>query len=304
MPTVRQIGRKAALAVRFQGKEIHAGQRALLAHVLKRHRSSNTLIAIGFTGGVATDKDPLRRDMVEQMIRQTWPHRNYRIRFLKDNAIGPEFWSRDFDKLANEEFPGESPLLYGAADSFLKEYSGKHEKVVIPTKPGVRGTQLRQQAKLPQTKDARAALIFASQFRPPFAYSTTDLAIVNRKKRTVWLIGKRGHEGFLTFIGGHFQKGDGTGGRCALREQSEEVLGMRVGPPKIIENFEIDDPRYRGSKDTVMTGFYESEYLSGTPVVNPDEDADWTEEVTFEELLTRLAPWHRVLGENLLARYP
>ena len=47
---------------------------------------------------------------------------------------------------------------------------------------------------------------------------------------------------------------------------------MEVGEPIYIGSAFIDDPRYRGEKDCIMTTFFALDYLFGSPNVSNEED--------------------------------
>lgn len=128
-------------------------------------------------------------------------------------------------------------------------------------------------------------------------YSTSDLAIVDYKADKVILIGKKIHSGLLSFIGGHAEKKDTDGRVVAVREGSEEVKGIVIGTPVFIGTKTIDDPRYRGSPDGVMTTFYRAPFISGTP--ENGDDADYVHRINRSDLGKVLVPWHQPLGEIL-----
>ncbi len=290
----------AVMVVRFQGETIHDGQRALIEHVLMRHEAQNTLFVIGYTGGVPTKKDPLKKEMVEAMIRETYPF-DFKIRFLADHPISKRYWSRNLDNLIAKEFGGEAAILYGSRKSFIDSYTGRYKTARVPMKGRMCGTDLRQKISFPNTNVGRAALIAATHARPDFCYAACDLAIIDNRRKRILLIKKNHHEGFYSFAGGHFEKNDKTGARCASREGGEEILGIRIGKPELATVMGIEDPRYRGTNDGVMSALYVAHYLGGTP--SPGDDADEIGWLSLNSFVNRMVPWHRPMGRYLKKKY-
>lgn len=303
MPTKRKVvGSKKAIGVivaRFQVAELHPGHIHLISHVLERHEE--VAIVLGTRGGMRTPRDPLTFEERVEMIKQSLPEQHFTILQLSDHPESSEKWARSLDALIETAFPGRAAILYGARDSFIPHYLTKK----FPTrevKPvhSYSGTEVRKALKFSHTKEGRTAIIHLMEHRPPLVYATSDLAIVDKTNESVLLIGKNIHEGKLSFVGGFADKKDGTALCTAQREGMEEALGVGFGPLEYVDSVVIDDPRYRGTSDGVMTTFFMTGYRGGTPF--PGDDADFIRWVPYRELIESLVPWHRPLGELLLRK--
>lgn len=287
------------IIARFQVPEPHPGHTHLIRFVAERHKE--TAILLGYHGGVRTKRDPLTVEERTIMLRQAFPDLPFMVEGIQDHPYSSEMWSRNVDALIEKMFPGRSAILYGSRDSFIPYYSGKYLTYEVPPLEVPSGTKAREALAFPHTKDARAAIIWDQMHRRNFMYSTSDLAIVRSDIQHVLLGTKPSFDGRGVFFGGHAEKKD-TGARSvATREGGEEVEGVRIADPVYIDSVTVNDPRYRGTEDGVMTNFYYAEYLGGTPEANDDiTRVFWVPRQKLKEVL---APWHQPLGELLNAHW-
>jgi bifunctional NMN adenylyltransferase/nudix hydrolase len=58
--------------------------------------------------------------------------------------------------------------------------------------------------------------------------------------------------------------------QAVKREVHEEISGIEIGEPKYIGTHKIDDWRYRGKSDGIMTTFFLVRYLWGSPIAKDD----------------------------------
>lgn len=284
------------IVARFQVAKLHNGHIAMISEVLKDHKE--ILIVLGVRAGMRTRRDPLTFNERVAMIEESLPEIRFTFRQLQDNPISSDLWSQNLDALIDEAFPGRGASLFGGRDSFIPHYSGKFQTREISQIFPDSGTLARQALEAPLTYDARVALIREMESRPPLMFSTSDLAIVDRTKRQVLLIGKKSHSGKFSFVGGFAEKSDASAVDVARREGREEVLGIGVSMPVYVGAISIKDPRYNGTPDGIMTSFFHADFLGGEPF--PGDDADSTHWVPFHELIETLVPWHKPLGELLL----
>lgn len=198
-------------AVRLQIDELHDGHKTLFRHMLRRHKV--VAIIVGQTGNrVGSEENALTFEMVKVMIEQAFPKRKHRMVILplEDNPISHFHWAQDLDDLLRKTFPGRTFIGYGGRKSFLNEYVGvgEFDTERVPDVSGVSGTERRAAIKFPHTKDARAALLWYHRNRPKLMFSTGDLAIYDKKKDRILLVGKKKWRGMLGFMGGHADKLD------------------------------------------------------------------------------------------------
>lgn len=287
------------IVARFQVPELHAGHRWLLSEVFKRHRA--VLVVLGARKSVRSKLYPLTFEERDVMIRQAFPEQTFAVKPVYDHPFSQVEWSKQLDVLIRETFPGQEAILYGSRGSFIPKYAGAFPTCELVSTLPDSGTAHREALAFPHTRDARAAIIYEMQNRHPFMYSTSDLAIIDSAS-SVLLIGKKAHGKLLSFVGGHAEKTDAHGRMVAEREGGEEVLGIQMGEPVYIDTLTIDDPRYRGTPDGVMTTFYWARYKSGH--ASPGSDADRVQWVERRDLEHRLVPWHKPLGKLLNERWP
>lgn len=286
---------------KFQVPQLHLGHLHLITHVRERHE--DVLILIGYYPGVRNKKYQLSVDERVVMVKQSLAGQKFTILPLRDNPLSCERWSEGLDALIKKTFPGRDAILYGSRDSFIGSYTTKmFPTVEVAPIYNDSGTQWRADTEFPHSVDARKAIIWDQEHRPPFIYSAADIAIVDCKKRQVLLIGKEIHDGKLSFPGGHVEKADGSPLVTAKREAEEEVPGAKFEELFYLGSVIIDDPRYRGTSDGVMTTFYFAPYLGGD--ARPDlSEVDSVHWVSFDDLLDRLVPWHQPLGKILLQNW-
>lgn len=283
---------------KFQVPQLHLGHLHLITHVRERHE--DVLILIGYYPGVRNKKYQLSVQERVVMVKQSLAGQKFIILPLRDNPLSSEKWSEGLDALIKKTFPGRDAILYGSRDSFIPYYSGKFQTIEVPPIYNDSGTQWRADTEFPHSVDARKAIIWDQEHRPPFIYSAADIAIVDFEKRKVLLIGKNIHDGKLSFPGGHVEKTDISADVTAKREAEEEVPGVMFGPLAYIASVIVDDPRYRGTQDGIMTNFFCAPYADGEP--SHGDDADSVHWVSFSELINLLTPWHQPLGELLLKK--
>jgi bifunctional NMN adenylyltransferase/nudix hydrolase len=302
------MNKKDALSVgvivaRFQMDELHRGHKWLVEEVMSRHMK--TLIVLGCSGTlVRTKKDPLHYSERKIMVEKTFPNApGLNIKPLDDHPFSHTIWSEQLDTLIRNEYPGLEPVIYGARDSIADPnckypYTGSFKKALLDSPFKMSGTEFRRAIEFPHTRDARAAIIYDQQYRYNYMFSTADLAIWDRRKDMVLLTGKNAHSGKLAFMGGHVEKADRNAYDTAVREGGEEIKGIELSTLTLLGNATIDDPRYRGTGDGVLTNFYVASYLRGEPIAA--DDVDYVEWVRPSDLIEKLVPWHAGLGQMFI----
>lgn len=286
------------IVARFQVDELHEGHKWLIREVSGLHQK--TLIVLGVHGGVRTKKDPLSYRERKFMVKDAFPFPTINVLPLDDHPFSHDIWSKHLDTLIANEYPDLPATIYGSRDSITdpakrdKIYTGSLPTVYLKPSFKISGTEARAAIAFPNTKDARAAIIWDQMNRYDYMYSTSDLAIRNPKTGLVLLTGKEIHSGKLAFMGGHSEKADHTAMDVARRENAEEIRNIEIGPLTAIDSITIDDPRYRGTGDGVMTNFFVADFLGGVPAAG--SDVDYVQWVHPAEFIDVLVPWHQELG--------
>ena len=215
---------------------------------------------------------------------------------LKD-CPSDKIWSEALDTLITNVFPGRAARLYGSRGSFVSSYSGHFPIEELKHVYLESGTYSRQvSGKEPQdSAEFRDGIIYAAYARRPAVYPTVDVAVVNPEQRTTLLGRKKGDGGKFRFIGGFIDPTDLSIEAAARRELYEEAgRNLNVGDFTILGTAKMDDPRYRGTKDGIMTTFFRTNRLSGFAKAGDDiHEVGW---FPHDEVGERLVDVHAPLG--------
>lgn len=279
---------------RFQVDELHAGHRFLIETAFARHRY--VLIAIGVSGGLATRCDPLDFETRRHLIAKTYPQATVLpIYDQPSNAM----WSRELDRLVAEAFPRMPSVCYGSRNSFLSVYEGKFPREYVKEVEGLSGTDVRKKIgkEAAHTKDFRAGMIHAAQHRLPVSYQAVDIAVVSFDRGDI-LLGKKKQDGDkFRFIGGFVDYTDKSLEHAVRREAYEEAPNIEIADLRYLGSARINDVRYRGSDDGIMSALFVSTYVFGYARAGDDLDAlEW---IPLLNARTRLITEHHGLWDLL-----
>jgi bifunctional NMN adenylyltransferase/nudix hydrolase len=296
MSEISLLDAVGVVPARLQVPRPHPGHDHLMEYVRQRHAPNNRMIALGTKRGLPTTRNELPYKVLEYMVREQYP--DFEVERILDHPISNRHWSQDLDKLLAEKHPGRRVILYGSRDSFLPQYTGVHEIHEVPSIPSLSGTQIREMIDFPTTEEGRRALIWSVRNRFSINYRTVDMAIIDSQTDNVLLIGKDEHDGLLSFPGGFNDKKGATDQEAVEWEKGEEVPGIKTGPMILLGTKPIDDPRYRGTPDGVVTTFFRTNYIEG--VTKGGDDAKMAHWIHRTQLCKVLVPWHLPLAELLL----
>jgi NADH pyrophosphatase NudC (nudix superfamily) len=176
-----------------------------------------------------------------------------------------------------------------------------HPVIEVAEVPNVTGTAQRASvgADIPHTADVRAGIIYREATRGGVAYPALDVAIIDRYRKRVLLGEKKHDNGKRRFVGGFFDPElDTSLEGAAKREVWEEVSMIEVSDTTYLGSTIINDWRYRGTKDTILSSFFAMTYIFGNAVAKDDIDAvHWT---PYEEVCAHLVEEHMPLGALLM----
>lgn len=282
---------------RFQTPSLHEGHRLVIETALRRHKT--VLVVLGSARSLTTKRDPLDYATRRAMILGEYP--SVKVAELYDSKLD-SMWSENLDRLIENEFSGTKAILYGSRGSFIPYYTGAHKCVTLrPKNADVSATRIREDIVLsPEHSESfRKGAIYATSVRPPLSYQAVDVAILSYDKTKVLLAGKKEEPGVLRFVGGFVDKSDNTLEFAAKREAYEETSGIEIDNLQYVSSVRINDWRYRGTEDGIMTAFYKADYIFGAP--RPSDDIDSLAWVNLSELLDCIVEAHKPLAEKLLA---
>lgn len=254
---------------RFQIDKLHQGH----IHIINeaRKRGDKIVIVIGDSPLNYTDRNPLPFLMRKGMLVEAFP--DAEILRTEDNP-SDEVWSQNLDALLEKY---ENITLYGSRDSFIPKYSGKHATINIGSVPNISSTAIRKDLGKSHIGSStfRAGIIHAIENRYGTAYPTVDIALIKYRAgggddHHIFL-GRKPGKAHFCFPGGFVDPGDSSLEIAANRELNEEVTGINThGLPKYISSHRINDFRYRGTKDGIITSFFVSYFMSGNPQAGDD----------------------------------
>lgn len=228
---------------RFQTPYLHEGHKELLR--VAANYSENLLVLIGCTVAVGTDRNPMDFETRKNLIKY-----NCEIKPLYD-MLSDVDWSNQIDKII-EDLGFEKAIILGGKDNSIEDYySGKHEVKIINDVGIHSATSIRKEIAKSQPRDSedfRAGVIYATERRYPIVYSTVDVIVENDNK---YLVGKKGDK--YCFVGGFVDVDDESLQYAAIRELEEETGITSFGDIDYRGSIKIDDERYKGTKDCIMT---------------------------------------------------
>jgi bifunctional NMN adenylyltransferase/nudix hydrolase len=271
---VKQKAHNVGVVVgRFQVHELHEAHKELIDSVIAAH--PKVMIVLGLSPLRGTTSNPLDFNPRKQMLMEVYPPKdfpNLSIHYIKDMA-SDEDWSKKLDGLIHENLaPNDTAVLYGSRDSFLTAYKGHFETRELVATRFVSGTETRAKlAAAPQSSPLfRAGAIWATHQRYPAAIPTVDIVVYDDKEGSI-LLARKPNEQLYRFIGGFVSPNDDSYEAAAKRELYEETAGgLSVGDLTYIGSKKIDDWRYRGETDKIITHFYLAHRLFG--MARADDD--------------------------------
>lgn len=133
----------------------------------------------------------------------------------------------------------------------------------------------------------------------PIVSATVDVAVLRTHKgKQQVILGRKDKEDGWCFPGGFVDPSDLSLMAAAQRELSEEVTCIRVGHLTVLGSAKIDDPRFEGTQDGIMTTFFLTSYLDGDPVAGDDLDEVRWFDLT-DDLKDILVHKHKILLQLL-----
>jgi bifunctional NMN adenylyltransferase/nudix hydrolase len=251
---------------RFQVDELTEGHKDLVDSVLDMHK--RVIIFLGVSPLKVTMNNPLDIEARKTMLTNIFKE-NIEVHYVKDQ-MEDEVWSELLDERIGDLLGArQKATLYGSRDSFISHYKGKHQTVELVPDVITNGTDVRKQISIKTRRSAnfRAGVIWSTQNRYPVSYTTIDVAIFNDDYTKV-LLGRKKHESNFRFIGGFVEPGDTL--ETTVRKEANEETGLEVDGLKYVGSYSIDDWRYRGEQDKIMTTLFTAKKVFGREAPNDD----------------------------------
>jgi len=283
---------------RFQAHDLHPGHREILDHVLAQGHNSNLIILGKTLLQVPTRNNPLDVESRMQMLKEHYPSQ-FTILYLEDVPFDDEEWSNRLDRLVSDFANGRDAVLYGSRDSFAPYYHGKYRISEYQQRLYYSGSELRESLgkQIHGSKPFRHGVIWATQHQYPKVYPTVDVAVFDPTRAFIYL-GRKPHEMKLRFIGGFADPVKDKSYEDTAHREVREEANLEMNRLEYIGSSWVDDVRYRGEVDKIITIFYRGFVNVGIPKAGDDiaelhrlKYADVTEEMFVEN--------HRMLYKKL-----
>ncbi len=281
---------------RFQVPDLSDAHKKLITTIKESHKQ--VIVVVGISPTLGTKKHPLGYTTRMQMIQAEFPE--VIVAPLAD--VGTDAtWSKNLDFLIRALCPVGTVCLYGGRDSFIKQYLGKyptHELAIINEE---QGTRIREEVgkTVCNSSDFRKGIIFACQNQYPKVFPTVDMAVIKKDgKDYSVLLANRTADSLVQFPGGFVDPTDACLEEAALREIGEE-LDVSVDNPRYAGSCLIDDWRYTGPDERIMTSLFVMDYISGTgKPIDEFHDSEWVR--VHPEELSLVKKGHRPLFVMLI----
>jgi bifunctional NMN adenylyltransferase/nudix hydrolase len=260
MEQTKITGDVGVIVGRFQVPYLHDAHRDLINTVCKAH--DKVIMFLGMSPLMVTTRNPLDFETRKQMILDDYPE--VIVLYIKDTHSDGA-WSKTLDSMISDVIsPTQTAILYGSRDSFMGAYTGTRDVAELVPERIISGTELRKASsvKVGGTQEFREGVIWASSNQYPKTWPTIDVAILNDDNTKV-LLGRKPTEEKYRFIGGFVDPTDSSLEAAVIREGREEAGPLELVNISYVCSRLIDDWRYRGEKDSIMTSFFAANVAFG-----------------------------------------
>lgn len=274
------------VVARFQIHELHEGHHHVIKQVTQNHKK--TIIFLGVPRFIGTKKNPLDFDTRKKMVQTHYP--DCVILAIQDKSDNNS-WASELDRRIREVYPHGEVLMYGSRDSFIPHYlngGGKFQTKELQPLGSWAGTDIRKMIseEVKNSKDFRSGVIYHAYNLYPRVIPTVDIAPLNSDETKV-LLAKKWDESKWRFIGGFVKPEDESVQSAARRIYMKETgHNSESGDYKYITSCQIQDWRFRGEDDKIMTTLFTCKHLWGS--IQPSDDIQELKWVDISELKSEM----------------
>ncbi|WP_127128917.1 NUDIX domain-containing protein [Pseudoflavitalea rhizosphaerae] len=287
------------IVARFQTPYLHEGHKYLIDEIRSKH--NKVVVVLGVSPVKGSRRNPFDFYTREKLLKQYAPE--LVVLPLSDHP-SDNAWSQQLDKLLASTFPMEMFMLYGSRGSFIPYYSGSLSVQALPELGDHSATHIRDENadKVLDSADFRLGINYAYHTTYPKVYATVDVAVINETTKEV-LLGKKPNAAEWRFPGGFSDPEDESFEVAARRELSEECGDIEVQGMQYIGSARINDWRYKNETDKIISLFFKTKFIFGTPKASDDLAAlSWfpLSELQIMKVQNKITPEHHVLIDLLL----
>lgn len=298
------------IIARFQTPELTEAHQHLIERVAAR--SVRVVVMLGVTRAVSK-RDPLefilRKWMVEDFWAEHYPDRAGDLFIIPDHTCPTdEQWARRIDEHVDALLvPRGTITVFGGPDGAGRAYqsAGGRHPVDVFDSDGTHATVVRANVMPERSASFRRGVIYGAERRATSVFPVIDVVIWRRDHDVpaaspTILLGRKNDDGDrLRLVGGFVDSTDDTLEAAVLREAHEET-GLVVDNITYAGSQVVDDWRYRGAPETLLSAVFNAE----TPRINEPAAGDDLDDVrwcTPVEALELINPMHLPLLKMALA---
>lgn len=291
---------------RFQHSELTSGHKVLFETVKKSAEKVIVLVGVPFVKG--TKRNPLSYSARETILKDYLPSIFYREMFSIYPLIDTrhdEDWSAQVDNIISTVTNRNDEItLYGGRDSFIPNYSGRHNTQEIDSKDPSTATELRNNIKEKNSVDFRNGIIYALNNPFPHQRAVVDMGCVRSfdGKVHVLLGRKHGEHTKWRLPGGFADVEDLCLEDAAIREFKEETSLEPETKVLYVSSRKIDDWRYKRVEEAkIMSSLFTFQNSRGTPKAGDDlAEIKWFPLESAKDLVQDL---HKPFIEDLIMHW-
>ncbi len=243
------------IVARFQVHKLHPGHLDLVNTV--KNQYDKVILFLGVSAVNTTRNNPLNFEARKLMVKAAFPDIDV---YPLNDQYNNDVWCQILDERIREYCPIGPVTILGSRDSVCKTYIGKFPTVELPARHTISGEQIRKAVKeegMLASADFRQGIIASTYERYPTNFPTVDAILLNPDGSKI-LLGrkKKTPNGKWVTPGGFFDATDKSFEEAIKREVREETGAVGVGEPVYLGSAVIDDPRYRGEVDNIVTTLF------------------------------------------------